>query len=241
MSEQTKKAGARMAEPTTGRCYDLWSRFYDHTFGRLVHQRQLRALEQLRPKPGDRVLDIGVGTGMTLRHYPHGVRVVGLDLSWGMLSKAADKVREDGLSHCRLVQADAMYPPFADASFDHVMVSHTISVVSDPGKLLAWARRLVKPGGRIVVLNHFQSANPVVAWFEKVFNPLCVKIGWRSDLSLEECLQGADLHVQYRFKMAMFDFWQIVVLTEHRPGLSRRPEPQADDVPNGARLAMQGR
>ena len=65
------------------------------------------------------------------------------------------------------------------------------------------------------------SPNRVVGWFERVLNPLCVKIGWRSDLSLEECMGGADLHVQYRFKMAAFDFWQIVVLGEHEPGVSR--------------------
>lgn len=231
------KTGARMEEPKTGRCYDIWSGIYDNTFGRLVHRRQLRALEQLRPRPGDRVLDLGVGTGMTLRHYPHDVTVVGIDLSGGMLRKAADKVREESLGHCRLVQGDAMRPPFADGSFDHVVISHTISVVSDPAKLLQWARRLIRPGGRIIVLNHFVSPNPAVGWLERVLNPLCVKIGWRSDLSLDECLQGSGLQVQYQFKMALLDFWQIVVLTEARPG---RRDQQPPAAPHGT-LAIEGR
>lgn len=212
------KEPARMSEPVTGKCYDIWSGIYDRTFGALVHQRQIRALEELRPRAGDRVLDIGVGTGMTLRHYPDNITVVGMDLSAGMLAKAADKVEQDKLDHCRLIQADAMLPPFADESFDHIMISHTISVVSDPAKLLRWAQRLVKPGGRIVVLNHFMSPHPVVGWFERVLNPLCVKIGWRSDLPLAECLEGVDLHVQYRFKMSSIDFWQVVVLgREEKP------------------------
>lgn len=214
----------KMSEPATSRCYDLWSGFYDRTFGALVHQRQIRALQELRPQPGQRVLDIGVGTGMTLRHYPKNVTVVGMDLSSGMLAKAAEKVRTLGLDHCRLVQADAMMPPFAPRSFDHIMISHTISVVSDPARLLRWAAQLVKPGGRIVVLNHFRSPNRFIGFFEKLVNPICVKIGWRSDLSLEECLQNVDLHVRYRFKMSLVDFWQIVVLTEHEPGVTRRPQ-----------------
>lgn len=229
------KPTVKMSEPETGRCYDLWAGIYDRTFGALVHNRQLRALEQLRPSPGDRVLDIGVGTGMTLPHYRNDITVVGMDLSGGMLGKARDKVRRERLDHCQLVQADAMRPPFADASFDHIMISHTISVVSDPARLIAWAKRLLKPGGRIVVLNHFQSTQPLLGRIEHVLNPLCVKIGWRSDLSLEECLRGSDLHVQYRFKMSLFDFWQIVVLSKTEPRVP--PLPPAASMRPGADAA----
>ena len=212
----------RMKEPATRRCYDLWAGFYDRTFGALVHKRQRVALQQLNPQPGDRILDLGVGTGMTLEHYRRDVTVVGLDLSMGMLAKANTKRRELGLEHCHLVQADAMLPPFAESSFDHVMITHTVSVVSDPPRLMRWAQRLVKPGGQIIVLNHFRSSNPLIGGLEKLANPLCVKIGWRSDLSLEDCIGDADLHVAYRFKVSTIDLWQIVVLTEHEPGLTRQ-------------------
>lgn len=231
---------SRMRESITKKTYDAWAVIYDHTFGALVHRRQMRALEHVRPREGDRVLDLGVGTGMTLRHYPRNVTVVGVDLSPGMLAKAARKKQELNLSHCHLVNADAMLPPFADASFDHIVISHTISVVSEPARLLAWASRLVKPTGRIVVLNHFLSANPVLAWFEKLLNPLCVKIGWRSDLSLEECMAECDLHVAYRFKVSLYDFWQIAILTPHQPGLTRsRLDGPASPPPHG-RIAVAG-
>lgn len=226
----------RMKEPITRKTYDFWAWFYDYTFGALVPARQLRATQQLHLRPGDRVLDLGVGTGMTLKHYPKDVTVVGVDLSEGMLAKAAGKRRELGLDHCHLICGDAMLPPFADQAFDHIMITHVISVVSDPSRLIAHAMRLLKPNGRIVLLNHFQSTNPVVAWLERFFNPMFIKIGWRSDLPLDECLRGVPLRVEYRFKMGIVDLWQIVVLTHPRPDMPPAPATSAaavSDVPRG--------
>lgn len=234
-----------MRESVTSRTYDVWSWFYDNTFGTLVRARQLRAVQQLKTKPGDRILDIGVGTGMLLPLYPKDVTVVGMDLSTGMLAKAAKKCRELGLKQCHLVQADAMLPPFAPGSFDHVVITHTISVVSQPDVLFRWAAKLLKPRGRMILLNHFQSTHPIVGWLERVLNPMFVKIGWRSDLALEDLLRLVDMHVvdlemEYRFKMGWWDLWQIVVLTRLRgtpPAAGLDRQPALPDIAGNVRLA----
>ena len=213
--------GARMQETSTGPLYDLWARFYDYTFGALVARGQRVAVQALRLQPGDRVLDLGVGTGMTLDHYPPDVSVVGIDLSAGMLDKAAQKARRLGRDDMLMVQGDAMQPPLADHSFDHVLITHVITVVSDPVKLLRWARRLVKPGGRIVILNHFESNVAVIRFFERLLNPIFVKIGWRSDLSLYEVLEAEPMGIEHQFKLSPIDIWQIIVLrdSDHLPAV----------------------
>jgi len=204
---------AKMRESTTRKLYNLWSKFYDYTFGALVIQRQARAHNELRLKPGDRILDMGVGTGMTLKYYPNNVTVVGLDISAGMLRKAKRKLTKLNQNNIHLIQGDAITPPLLEHSFDHILITHVISVVSEPNRLLESAQRLLKPDGRVVILNHFESTNSIVRFFERIMNPLFVKIGWRSDLRLADILKVTPLHVEYHFKMDLFDLWQIVVLS----------------------------
>ncbi len=193
--------------------YDLWSKFYDHTFKPIVIQRQREAIAQLRLRPGDRVLDLGVGTGMSLGFFPNNIHLVGLDLSGGMLRQARKKVRKNGHSHVDLVQGDALRPPFADQSFDHAFISHVISVVPRPRELLRQVARLVKPNGRVVIINHFQSPRRLIGMLEKLINPICLRLGWRSDLSVSDLLKDCPLELAYQCKLNSIDLWHIVVLT----------------------------
>jgi len=202
-----------MQERTTRIIYNIWSHFYDALLTKLVQRRQEQAIARMELGPGEWLLDIGIGTGLSLAFYPRDVNVVGLDISEGMLARARERIDETNLSLARLTLADAMTLPFEDDSFDHILVSHVITVVSDPVKLVDEIRRVGKPGCRIVVINHFQSGNSMVALFEKWLCPLCQKIGWRSDLSLEDLMVKTGLDVDFRYKLDSVDLWETVFIT----------------------------
>ena len=135
-----------MQESSTRKIYDIQSMFYDATFGRLVRRRVERAIHHMNISDQDLVLDLGIGTGASLNYYPDRGRIIGVDLSAGMLREARKKIRERHMERTILFQANALELPFGDNTFDTVFVSHVISVVSDPAKVVREAQRVAKPG-----------------------------------------------------------------------------------------------
>jgi|SRR5665213_3814295 len=212
-----------MQESSTKKIYDIHSMFYDATFGRLVKRRIATAISHMNIGPDDRVLDLGIGTGVSLNFFPQDRgRIFGVDLSGGMLREARKKIREQGRANTAVFQADAMCLPFADDTFDHVFISHVISVVSDPYRLVEEAQRVARPGARIVIVNHFQSTNRFLALLEKWACPLCTKLGWRSDLALQDLIRRTGVEVDYRFKLESIDLWETVVMSNTKSAISRR-------------------
>jgi phosphatidylethanolamine/phosphatidyl-N-methylethanolamine N-methyltransferase len=166
------------------------------------------------------VLDLGIGTGVSLNFYPRDRgRIIGIDLSAGMLREARKKIRERGLERAFVFQANALELPFADSTFDHVFISHVISVVSDPVRLVREAQRVAKPGSRIVIVNHFQSTNRFIALLEKWLCPLCTKLGWRSDLALQDLIRSTGVEIDYRYKLESIDLWETVVMTNNKSAM----------------------
>jgi phosphatidylethanolamine/phosphatidyl-N-methylethanolamine N-methyltransferase len=208
-----------MQESSTKKIYDVHSMFYDATFGRLVKRRIERAIHHMNIGDSDLVLDLGIGTGVSLNYYPQRGHVVGVDLSAGMLREARKKIRERGLTHTSVFQANALQLPFGDSTFDHVFISHVISVVSDPIQLVKEAQRVAKPGARIVIVNHFQSTNRFLALVEKWLCPLCTKLGWRSDLALNDLIKRTGVEVDYRYKLESIDLWETVVITNNKSAI----------------------
>lgn len=190
--------------------YSGYSNVYDLLFKRFFYPRIRYAIESMDIKPGERILDIGVGTGLSLTLYPSYCKIVGIDLSLAMLKKASIKIRKFGLSHVQLFNMDAMNLFFSDSSFDKVFISHVVSVVPDPLKTLSEAKRVCKRGGDIVIVNHFMSENKAIAKFEEMINPICKKIGWRSDISLEGIINGSGLKIERSYKLKKVDLWHIV-------------------------------
>ncbi|MBI4578712.1 MAG: class I SAM-dependent methyltransferase, partial [Planctomycetes bacterium] len=165
---------------------------------------------------------IGVGTGLALASYPTHANVVGIDLSEGMLRRARRRVQEHQMNWVQLALGNALELPFPDDAFDHVLLSHVVTVVSDPVKLVAETRRVTKTGGQIVIINHFRSANRFFGAIEKMLCPLCQHLGWRSDLGLQELVEQTGLEVDFRYKLDNVDLFQTVFITNRPAGVRER-------------------
>ncbi len=192
------------------RVYSSYAKVYDHIFGKIFHDGRDHAVRILNPSPGERVLEVGIGTGLALPFYPPSCEIVGIDLSDGMLAKARERVRELGLKHVSLSRMDASAMEFPDDSFDAVMAAYVVTAVPDYRKVMLEMIRVCKPGGRIILINHFSNGNRLIAAIEKVISPFCKQLGWRTDLSLATVLDGTHLTVIHKQKVNPLRFWHLV-------------------------------
>jgi phosphatidylethanolamine/phosphatidyl-N-methylethanolamine N-methyltransferase len=192
------------------RVYENIAWGYDLVFGPTLHPGRVDAIKRMGIKPGDRVLEVGVGTGINVDLYPSDCAVTGIDLSSSMLEKARERVARKGVRNVRLLQMDAANLKFADDSFDIVYAPYVISVVPDPVAVTREMRRVCRPGGRIVILNHFRSSNPLMARIERMISPLTVHIGFKSDLDLPAFLAQAELKPQSIQKVNVPRIWSLV-------------------------------
>lgn len=190
--------------------YEKLATVYDLTFGPALHPGRLVALERMAIKPGDRILEVGVGTGINLPMYPRNCRVTGIDLSTSMLVKARERVLQKGLPNVRLHEMDAANLTFPDEVFDIVYAPYVISVVPDPVRVVREMRRVCRPGGKIVILNHFRSSSPLMAKLERAISPFTVHIGFKSDLDLPGLLAQAELKPLSIQKVSFPRIWSLV-------------------------------
>jgi phosphatidylethanolamine/phosphatidyl-N-methylethanolamine N-methyltransferase len=193
------------------RVYEKLAKVYDVIFGPTLHHGRLVAIERMAIKPGDRVLEVGVGTGINTSLYPDNCSVTGIDLSSSMLEKARERVRREGLRHVRLHEMDAAHLIFADDTFDIVYAPYLVSVVPDPVQVVREMRRVCKPRGKIVILNHFRSANAILSRLERAISPFTVHIGFKSDLDLPGFLAQADLRPVSIEKVNFPKIWSLVI------------------------------
>src|SRR6187402_2418740 len=160
--------------------YEKLASVYDFTFGPTLHPGRVQAIQRMGIGTGDRVLEVGIGTGINAALYPRDCAVTGIDLSDSMLEKARERVARNGITNVRLLEMDAADIKFADNSFDIVYAPYLISVVPDPVAVVREMCRVCRPGGRIILLNHFMSPNPMLAWVERLISPFTVHIGFKS-------------------------------------------------------------
>ena len=174
--------------------YRRWAGVYDTVFGGISSKGRLRAVELANRLPGKNVLEVGVGTGLALPHYNPDKRITGIDLSKEMLRKARERTRKDNLTNVdALHEMDAEATAFADASFDTAVGMFVASVVPNPKRLLAELRRLVRPGGDILLINHFAAAKGPRWWLERAMAPGSRALGWHPDFAMDAIFSAEDL------------------------------------------------
>jgi phosphatidylethanolamine/phosphatidyl-N-methylethanolamine N-methyltransferase len=190
--------------------YERIATVYDYTFGPVLHPGRIQAIQRMGIEPGDRILEVGVGTGINLAMYPAQAQVVGIDFSASMLEKARERVARKGVRGVRLLEMDAADMTFPDGSFDIVYAPYVISVVPDPVRVAREMYRVCRPGGKIIVLNHFRSRNVVGSRLERLISPLTLYIGFKADLDLPGFLAQADLGPVSIEKVNFPRIWSLV-------------------------------
>jgi phosphatidylethanolamine/phosphatidyl-N-methylethanolamine N-methyltransferase len=190
--------------------YDKLAKVYDLFFGPTLHPGRLKAIQRMNIQAHERVLEVGVGTGINLSLYPRDCAITGIDFSGSMLEKARERTARKDLQNIRLLQMDAADLKFADNGFDIVYAPYLISVVPDPLQVAREMRRVCRPGGRIIFLNHFLSPNPLLSRTERLISPFTIHIGFKADLDLPAFLAQADLQPVSIEKVNIPRIWSLV-------------------------------
>ncbi len=190
--------------------YEKLASVYDFTFGPSLHPGRLQAIQRMGINPDDRILEVGVGTGINVSLYPRDCKVTGIDLSTNMLEKARERVAKKGLTNVRLIEMDAADIRFADNSFDIVYAPYLISVVPDPVRVANEMRRVCRVGGKIIFLNHFRSPNLLLSRLERMISPFTVHIGFKADLDLPGFLAQSELRPVSIEKVNVPRIWSLV-------------------------------
>lgn len=189
---------------------------YDAIFGAVLQPGRKRGIQTLHCRPEQQILEVGVGTGLSLALYPDTVRVVGIDICPDMLQRAQERVHERQLHNVQaLVQMDGRQMSFASNSFDKVIAMYVMPALDDPAPLVAEMRRVCKPDGELVFINHFQSNRPITGTIERLLTPLWRWVNYRSDLKLEDFLRDTRLEVIETQDTNIFGYATIVRCKNH--------------------------
>jgi phosphatidylethanolamine/phosphatidyl-N-methylethanolamine N-methyltransferase len=166
--------------------------------------------------PGAQVLELGVGTGTSFPAYPRHCEVTGIDLAADMLGRARAKIAKNTWFHLQVMEMDALNLTFEDNSFDYVTAFHTVTVVPDPIRMLAEANRVCRPGGKIVIINHFTTDLPIIGPLTEALDPVTRQLGWRTKLRLAPFLEATNFNVEEIYKISKLSLYTVVVGTKRR-------------------------
>lgn len=198
--------------------YRRYARFYDFCFGAVFQPGRKAIVDRMDCAPGEQILEVGVGTGLSLPLYPGYVTVTGIDISRDMLDQAHARKERGGLDNvAQLSLMDAEDMAFADDSFDKVVAMYVASVVPYPDRLVDEMRRVCKPDGQIIFVNHFHSRNRLVGGIESLLAPLSKPLGFRPDFSLERFIRETGLDATNIHPVNAFNFCMMLEARNNKP------------------------
>ncbi len=194
----------------TTKIYSLYSHFYDSFFGAIFHPGLRAASELMNIQPGEKVLEVGIGTGMSLSLYPDNVEVVGIDISQDMIKQAGEKKQRMGYTNVKLCITDAAEMGFKNNYFDKVIASHSITVIPKPDETLKEIKRVCKEDAEFFFLNYSGSDDNVVARIEKAWSPIRSRLGLGKAIDLEGLLQKANFKIDFKNRVNIFKLFQLI-------------------------------
>jgi phosphatidylethanolamine/phosphatidyl-N-methylethanolamine N-methyltransferase len=208
--DRTREGGDIVSVEYVEKVYNRYSGFYDLIFGKVFNSGREMAPYLLDLFPQAELLEVGVGTGLSFPLLPKNISITAIDLSQKMLDKAEQRAASLGMNNVELIKMDATRLDFPDHTFDRVLAAYFVSTVPDPVAVVKEMKRVCRPGGSLVFLNHFRHENRLVGAFEKMISPLCYKIGFRTDLELKTLIRECDLEIDVREKLGAFGLWSAV-------------------------------
>ncbi len=211
--DKVEEKRKKKPQPHSSPFYNKLVPTYQAIWPAVAKRRILSTLKSLDFPAGSKILEVGVGTGMSLSGYPANVSLTGVDLSEKMLDEAQQLIDDHHWDHINVLPMNAEKLEFPDSTFDMVMSFHTISVVSQPQKMMSEIVRVSKPGARLVLINHFRSNNPLIAKVVDQAGNLTQRLGWRTDLEVGEVLGELPLRLDARYKTNPFSLFTVMKAT----------------------------
>jgi phosphatidylethanolamine/phosphatidyl-N-methylethanolamine N-methyltransferase len=204
-------------EEAVRRAYKRWAPVYDFTFGKVADWGRMRTVDYINQRQG-RVLEVGIGTGSSLPHYKRSLSVTAIDLSPEMLKRARERVEKERLFHVEgIMEMDAADMSFPDNSFDVVVAMYVLTVVPHPKQVMRELQRVCKPGGEVIVVNHFSKTNGLRGVVEKALSPFASTLGWRPQFPMETVFNCEDLVVKDATDLKPFGLFTLLRF-EKAPG-----------------------
>lgn len=206
------------------KAYRRYAQVYDLYFGPVFQPGRQAVIDKMNCRSQDRILEVGVGTGLSLPLYPRDVQVTGIDISVDMLARAHNRVVRESLNHVVTLEVmDAEQMRFEDNTFDKVIAMYVASVVPHPVQLVNEMRRVCKKDGELFIVNHFKHTNPIIGGAESLIAPLSKLLGFRPNFPLTDFVRETQLEIVESSPVNLFGYWTLLRAQNNKEAANRTP------------------